>query len=149
MKFTCSVDIDLPIDKVTEFFDNTENLKEWQDGFLRIEPISGIPGEPGAKSRIFFKQGKGEMELVETIVVKDLPNEFIATYVHKHMTNMKSDRFIQLETSKTRWESEIEYTQFNGFMPKLMAMLFPGMLKKPVQKWMDQFKVFAEKAAHG
>ena len=44
MKFTCSVDIDLPIDKVTEFFDNTENLKEWQDGFLRIEPISGIPG---------------------------------------------------------------------------------------------------------
>jgi len=145
MNFTCKIDIDLPIDKVIDLFDNVDNLKEWQDGFLREEPISGIPKAPDSKSRIFFKQGKGEMQLVETIIVNDLPNERIAQYVHEHMTNLKTDRFISLCESQTRWESEIDYIKFNGFMPKLMAMLFPGMFKKPPQKWMEQFKVFAEK----
>ena len=145
MQFVCFVDIDLSVEKVVELYDNTENLKEWQDGFLRIQQISGLPGQPVAKARLFFKQGKNELELVETIIVKDLPTEMIAEYIHKHMTNLKTDRFISLGENKTRWESEINYTQFNGFMPKLTAFLFPGMFKKPVQKWMDQFKTFAEK----
>ena len=33
---------------------------------------------------------------------------------------------------------------FNGFMPRLMAMLMPGMFKRQTQKWLDQFKVFSE-----
>lgn len=30
-------------------------------------------------------------------------------------------------------------------MPKLMAILFPGIFKKQGEKWMRQFKEFAEK----
>jgi len=144
MKFKCSVDINLPIDQVVLLFDNIENNKHWQDGFLRIESISGIPGELDSISKLYFKQGKGEMELTETILVKDLPNEQIGNYEHVHMDNLMTSRFSSISKDQTRWVVEIEYTKFKSFMPKMMAKLFPGIFKKPVQKWLIQFKNFAE-----
>ena len=144
MKFTCTVEIKQPIDEVVKLFDNPENLREWQDGFESFDHISGTPGEPQAQSRLVYKQGKGSMELIETILVNDLPREFSATYDHKHMSNIMTNRFSSLDENRTRWDAEINYTEFKSFMPKLMAFLFPGMFRKQVQKWLDQFKAFAE-----
>lgn len=144
MKFSCSVDIENPIARVIELFDNPENLKEWQDGFVSLEHLSGTPGEAGAKSRLIYKIGKREIELTETIRVKNLPDEFTALYEAKTMSNTMTNRFIKLSDNQTRYESEIEYIQFVGILPNLMAKLMPGMFKKQVQKWMDQFKVFVE-----
>ena len=125
MKFTCSVDINFPIKYVVELFDNDENLVEWQDGFIRKVSISGIPGKPKAKARLFYSQKNKQLELIETIITNELPNEMIARYEHKHMINLKTDRFMSIGETKTRWESEIEYIQFMGLMPRLMAFLFP------------------------
>ena len=47
--------------------------------------------------------------------------------------------------NKTRYESEVEYTRINWLVPKLMAILFPNMYRKPAQKWIDNFRAFAEK----
>jgi len=141
MKFICHTDINAPLHKVIELFENPDNLKEWQDGFKSLEPIRGAPGEVGAKSKLTYEK----LELVETIIRNELPEEFKANYEHKHMTNTMSCKFTKIESNKTRFEQEIEYTQFNGFLPKLIAKLFPGMFKKQVQKWLNQFKVFAEK----
>lgn len=52
---------------------------------------------------------------------------------------------LPVETGKTKYISEIEYTHFKGFMNKMMALHMPGMFKKQTQKWLDQFKAFAEK----
>lgn len=144
MKFTCSVEIDLPIEKVVVLFDNPKNLIEWQDGFVAIEPISGTPGEPGSKSKMIYMIGDREMEIIETIKVNNLPKEKTGIYEHVHMVNTMTTRFIELAPNKTKYEAEIEYTQFNGFVPKLMAFLMPGVFKKQTQKWLNQFKAFAE-----
>ena len=95
--FTCSVEIALPVEKVIELFKNTENLKEWQDGFISFEHISGTPGEPGAKSRMQYKIGKRQIELIETITVNNLPQEFSGTYEAKQMTNTMTNRFTSLD----------------------------------------------------
>lgn len=146
MKFTCKVDVHLPIEKVVELWDNPDNLVKWQDNFLRIEPLTGDPGETEARSRIYYKQGRGEMELLETIMVKDLPHEMIAMYEHKSMVNIMTNRFKELDGQTTRWEAEVEYTRFIGLIPNIMARFFPRMFEKQVQKWLDQFKAFAEGA---
>ncbi|MEO1260380.1 MAG: SRPBCC family protein [Bacteroidota bacterium] len=147
MKFSCQVTIDQPIDKVIELFDDPNNMKHWQDGFVSFEPISGTPGQPGAKSRIIYEIGKKKapMELIETVLVRNLPHEFSGRYEHKHMTNSMKNYFKKLNTNQTHWTAEVEYTQLNSFMVKIMAFLMPGMFKKQVQKWMDQFKAFAER----
>jgi uncharacterized membrane protein len=145
MKFTCAVDIDKSIDKVIELFKDENNLKEWQDGFQSLEHLSGTKGEEGAKSKITYSSKGRKIELTETIMVNNLPEEFKGLYEAKEMVNYMTNKFSSLGENSTRYESDIEYVSFHGFMPKLMAFLFPGMFKKQVQKWMQQFKVFAEK----
>ena len=80
MKYTVETEINLPIARVVELFDDPENLKHWQPGLLSFEPISGTPGQPGAKSKLKYKMGKRDIEMVETISVRNFPDEFSGTY---------------------------------------------------------------------
>jgi uncharacterized membrane protein len=144
MKYTCVVDINLPIGKVVALWENEDNYAEWQDGFESMELLSGSLNSKGAKSRIVLHD-KRKIELLETIISTDLPNEKIALYEHRHMTNIQTTRFKEIGQNKTQYISEVEYTKFNGVMIKLMAKLFPSKFKEQSQKWMNQFKVFAEK----
>jgi len=141
MKFSCHVIIKAPLNTVIELFENPDNLKEWQDGFISLVPVSGVPGEVGSKSKLSYEK----LELIETIIRNELPEEFKATYEHKHMVNTMSCKFKIVDSKTTRLDQEIHYTKFNGFVIKIMAKLFPGMFKKQVQKWLNQFKAFVEK----
>ena len=60
------------------------------------------------------------------------------------MDNTMKCRFVPLDDNKTRYEYEFEYTRISWVMPKLMAIIFPGMFRKQGEKWMRQFKAFAE-----
>lgn len=145
MKYTCTININSNINKVVELWQNEDHFAVWQDGFVKIDPVSGEPGTAGAKSKILFQQGKRKMELLETIITNDLPREKTALYEHIHMTNLQTTRFEALENNETCYISEVEYTKFVGLVPKLMARFFPGVFKKQSQKWMKQFKEFVEK----
>jgi uncharacterized membrane protein len=144
MEFICNVEIEKPIEKVIQLFINPDNLKEWQDGFVSMEHISGTPWQAGAKSKLVYNSGKRVIELVETIQANNLPNELTALYEHKHMVNTMRYKFTSLGENKTRMEYIVEYSKLIGLMPKLMAALMPGMFKRQAQKWLDQFKRFAE-----
>jgi len=143
MKYTCTIEINLPIDKVVQLWEDENNFKEWQDGFKSIEHISGTPHSKGAKSKIILEDNR-RIELLETIITANLPEEKTALYEHIHMSNTQTTRFKKVDSYKTQYISEVEYIQFNGFMIKLMAKLFPSKFKAQSQKWMNQFKEFAE-----
>jgi len=83
--------------------------------------------------------------LIETITVNNLPDEFSAVYDTKSMVNTMMNRFKSIDENNTEYIAELEYTKINGFMPKMMSVLMPGMFKKQTQKWLNQFKTFAEK----
>ena len=146
MKFKGSIDINKPRDIVTDMFSDPNNLKEWQDGFQGMEHVSGEPAKDGSVSKFFYKHGKREMELTETIKRNNLPESFEAFYHHKHMDNTMKCIFTPIDENSTRYDYEFEYTRINWFMPKLMAILFPGMYRKQGEKWMRQFKEFVEKS---
>ena len=63
------------------------------------------------------------------------------------MSNTQGSRFKALNDTTTLYISEVEYIKFNGLMIKLIAKLFPGKFKQQSQKWMNQFKAFAENTA--
>ncbi|MBK6878730.1 MAG: SRPBCC family protein [Ignavibacteria bacterium] len=143
MKYTVETEINLPIARVVELFDDPENLKHWQPGLLSFEPISGTPGQPGAKSKLKYKMGKRDIEMIETITVRNLPDEFSGTYEAKGVFNIVKNYFRPVSENKTKYINESEF-QFNGFM-KLIGFLMPGAFRKESEKYLLQFKEFAEK----
>jgi len=145
MKFTCTIEIDRPIEEVVTLWKDESNYEHWQEGFQSKELLSGEKGQVGAKSKILLSSKNQKMELIETIEINNLPEEHKVYVEHIHMCNYMTTKFISLSEKQTMYSTTVEYTQFNGFMPKLMAKLFPSMFRKQVQKWLDQFKGFAEK----
>ena len=142
MRYTVEIEINLPLERVIELFDDPDNLKHWQPGLVSFEPISGEPGQPGAKSKLIYKMGKREVEMVETITVRNLPDEFSGTYEAKGVFNVVKNFFSPIDSGKTRYVSQQEF-QFKGFM-KLFAWLMPGAFKKESRKHLVLFKEFAE-----
>lgn len=143
MKYTVEVDIDLPVPQVVQLFNSTENMYKWMEGLESFEALEGTPGQVGAKSKMVFKTGKREIEMIETIKAMDLPRDFSATYEADSVWNLVTNRFEPRGEYQTRYISEQEF-QFKGFM-KLMGMLMPGAFKKQTLRHMETFKAFAEK----
>ncbi len=142
MKFNVAIEIDKPIDEVIALFDSSDNMFEWMEGLESFEHVRGEPGEVGAKSRLRFKMGKRDIEMVETITSKDLPREFAGTYEADGVTNIVRNKFEPLGPDRTLYTSENEF-QFMGFM-KIVALVMPGAFKKQSLKYLQAFKRFAE-----
>jgi len=142
MKYTTTIDLDLPVDKVVLLFDNTENLKKWQPELVSFEHISGEAGKAGAQSKLKYKMGKREIDMIETITNSNFPDDFSGTYEAKGVFNKVSNKFIPITENRTKWVSENEFN-FKGFM-KIFAFLMPGAFKKQTCQYMEQFKNFAE-----
>lgn len=143
MKYTCKIEINRPIEQVIERFDSIDNMYKWMKGLQKIEPISGIQGEVGAKMKLTFQMGKRSMEMIETITVKDLPNEFSGTYDAQGVHNIVKNYFKVIDNDRTLNYTEQEF-QFKGFM-KIIGLLFPGAFKRQSMKYLEDFKEFVEK----
>tara|TARA_B100000508_G_C11448020_1_gene272482 strand:+ start:1191 stop:1646 length:456 start_codon:yes stop_codon:yes gene_type:complete len=144
MKFNCSIVIDLPKEKLVSLWQDESRFPHWQKGFKSKQLIQGNKGEKDAVSEIVLDFKGKDMILKETVVENQLPDYKKVYVAHKHMCNFLTDQFESKGEHQTVWTAEVEYTQFIGFLPKLMAKFFPSMFKKQVQKWLDDFKHYAE-----
>ncbi len=143
MKYSHSIIIELPRNRVIELFDNPDNLAKWQPGLLKFEHLSGEPGQPGAKSRILYQMGKRKTEMIETVVLRELPDKFHGTYEANGVFNIQENYFKEVDESSTQWTSVSEF-KFKSFAMKLIGWLMPGAFKKQSYKFMVYFKEFAE-----
>ncbi len=143
MKYTTEIVIDLSRDEVHKKLDNSENMKHWQEGLLGYKQLSEEPTKEGAKMELYYRIGKREMTLIETIIMNNFPNEFHASYNAKGVHNIQKNYFKVIDENTTKWVSESEF-QFSGFMMKVMGFLMPGAFKKQSLKYLKNFKAFAE-----
>jgi len=142
MEYSCSVEIDLPRDRVVALFDDPDNLVNWQKGFVSLTHVSGVAGRTGAKSELVYKMGKRDIVMVETITERNLPDTFSASYEAKGVWNSVENRFSETEAGHTIWHMDTLF-KCTGFM-RIMATLMPGMFRKQSNQMMRDFKAFAE-----
>lgn len=143
INYTLEIDINQPRSRVAELFGEPANLGAWQPGFLSMEDLEGEPGAPGSTSRLKYAHRKREVEMTETLVVNDLPNEFTATYRARGMTMTVRNLFKEDGEGKTQWISENE-AEVSGLLMRIISMIMPGCFKKQSFKYMKNFKAFAE-----
>lgn len=144
MKFSLEVDINKPIDEVLDVWKNEDLLIKWQDDFISKTLISGNPYQKEAVSVFKYSFGNKVMELEEIVLTSNLPTEFKALYVHEHMDNYQTTRFVKVNDHLTKYITEIDYFKFKKWLPKMLFKLFPKMFKNKSLKWMNQFKALVE-----
>ncbi|NJB70594.1 hypothetical protein GGR42_001056 [Saonia flava] len=144
MKYTTEIIVNLPREEFIKKLDNADNMKHWQRGLVKYELLSGSAGQEGARMSLDYKMGKREMSLIETIIKRNFPEEFHATYDTKGVHNIQKNYFEEVDANTTKWISKSEF-QFSSFMMKAMGFLMPGAFKKQSYKYAEDFKAFAEK----
>lgn len=143
MKYSVSIDIHAPIAEVVKRFDNPDLMKEWMNGLVSFEHLSGEPGQPGARSKLLFQIGKRRIEMIETVLVRDLPGRFLGTYDANGVHNEVGNYFTAIDLNTTRYETT-QLFEFKGFM-KVIGWLFPGAFKKQSMQYLKDFKAFVER----
>jgi hypothetical protein len=95
MKYTLEIIINKPRAEVIELFNNPDNLIKWQPGLQSYTHISGEQGKPGAKSKLKYDMNGRKIEMIETISVNKLPDEFSGTYETKGVFNTYENYFYE------------------------------------------------------
>jgi uncharacterized protein YndB with AHSA1/START domain len=142
MKLTIETDLNRSRAEVWRAFDNPENMKKWQPTLKTFEPQSGVPGQPGAVSKLTYDENGREVVLIETVTSRNAPAEFSGTYAAPGVDNTISNRFVELDQGRTRWIMETEF-HFQGWM-KLLTPFMKGMLRKRTEANVQLFKKLLE-----
>jgi len=146
MTYTVEITVDVPLEEFVHKMDDADNMKHWQEGFVKYEFLDGTPGSEGAMMKFYYDMGRRKMELVETIIKNGFPHEFHAQYEAPGMNNIQKNFFSETPDGKTKWVSESTFLS-DKWMYKIMMKLMPGAFKKQSLTFMKNFKAFAETGA--
>ncbi|UCH66066.1 MAG: SRPBCC family protein [Ignavibacterium sp.] len=142
MKYSIELIINKSRDKVWDKFDSVENFYKWQPTLTEFIHESGEAGQPGAKSRLKYRERNKDYEMTETITSRKKPEEFSGTYEMKGTKNFIKNKFTDVGEGKTKWELDSEF-EFGGIF-KLISPLMKGMIVKRTKTDMNRFKDLVE-----
>jgi carbon monoxide dehydrogenase subunit G len=153
MKYTVSIEIALPRERVAQLLADPEHLPKWLRGLVLHEPLHGEHGQVGTESRVVMQMGQQQFEGTETITRREpvdlhsIPSESVVHFdreiVGKGMWSAVRERLTEAGPETTRWESESEY-RFSGLLMRLVGLLMPAAFRKQSLQHMQDFKAFAE-----
>jgi hypothetical protein len=153
MKYTVSIEIALPRERVAQLLADPEHLPKWLRGLVLHEPLHGEHGQAGTTSRVVMQMGQQRFEGTETITRREpvdlhgIPSESVVHFdreiVGKGMWSAARERLTEAGPEKTLWESESEY-RFSGVLMRLVGLLMPAAFRKQSLQHMQDFKAFAE-----
>jgi hypothetical protein len=153
MKYTVSIEIALPRERVVELLTDPAHLPKWLRGLVLHEPLSGTHGQVGTTSRVVLQTGKQQFEATETITrrepvdLHEIPGAAVVRFdreiVSKGMWSAARERLTEAGPQRTLWQSENEY-RFSGLPMRLVGLVMPGAFRKQSLQHMQDFKAFAE-----
>jgi hypothetical protein len=153
MKYTVSIEIALPLERVVQLLADPVHIPKWLRGVVLHEPLSGTHGHVGTTSRVVMLMGEQKIEASETITrrepveLHEIPKGSVVHFdreiVSKGMWSAVRDRLTEASAGTTLWVSESEY-RFSGLLMRLVGLLMPGAFRKQSLQPMQDFKAFVE-----
>jgi hypothetical protein len=153
MKYTVSIKIALPRERVVQMLADPIHIPKWLRGLVLHEPMRGLHGQVGTESRVVMQMGQQKMELTETITrreptnLHEIPKDSIVHFdreiVAKGMWSVVREQLTEAGPETTLWVSENEY-RFSDLPMRLMALFMRSAFSKQSQQIMQDFKAFAE-----
>jgi hypothetical protein len=142
MNYSTEIIINKPRQEIIDAFENSSLLTHWQRGLKRTRVISGKDGEVGSKRKLYITMEGQNIKMTETIIKKDLPQQWHGKYKAKGMESLQKNYFEAINEHETKWTCHSEF-KFSGFM-KLVSKLLPDIFKKRSKLVQQDFKAFIE-----
>ena len=153
MKYTLWIEIALPLERVAQLLADPANIPKWLRGVVLHEPLNGLHGQVGTRSRVVMETGQQKFEGTETITrrepadLRGIPKGSVVHFereiVGEGMWSAVHERLTEAGANTTLWVSENEY-RFSGLLMRLVGLLMPGTFRKQSLQHMQDFKAFAE-----
>lgn len=143
MKYRLEILINRPRSGVWKLFSDYGKIHLWQPSIVKIEPVSGIPGQPGAVSKWIYKSQEREFFLTEKVIAREEPTHFESVFENEFAENTVDNRFTE-QGNQTLWVAETRYR----FRTPIMILMGPFVKNRYVlrsQKDMERFKELTEK----
>ena len=137
MNYSTEIVISLPRQRVIELLYSSDNIFKRQPGLQSFDFMSGEEGQPGAKTKLVYDMNGRRTEMVETIIKREFPDEFTATYDANGVHNLVENHFYEEGPEKTCWVMENDF-YFSGLM-KLMGFFMRSQFPKETLKGMNSF----------
>ncbi|MEQ9062807.1 MAG: SRPBCC family protein [Vicingaceae bacterium] len=135
--------VNKPAAEVWSVMSDPSNMSEWLPGFLRMEHVSGNPGEVGAVSNIYFDENGEEMVLQETIL-ENVPNERMAMNFTADFMNMNYEMTLDEANGQTTITS-ISTTEGNGLFAKSILSFMGGTMHTQEEENLTRLKALIER----
>lgn len=143
----------MPREEVAQLLADPAHLPKWLRGLVLHEPLSGVHGQVGTKSRVVMQMGQQKMECTETITrrepadLREIPKGSVVHFereiVAEGMWSTVRDRLTEAAPDRTLWVSESEY-RFSSLPMRLMALVMSSTFRKQSKQHMQDFKAFVE-----
>jgi hypothetical protein len=153
VKYTVSLEIALPREKVALLLADPAHLPRWLRGLILHEPVSGTHGQVGTVSRVVLRSGTQQTEATETVTrrepedLHEIPADGVVHYereiVAEGMWSAARERLTETGPATTLWESENEY-RFSSLPMRMLTPFLGGAFRKQSRQHMQDFKAFAE-----
>ena len=143
MKFKLELSIHRPLSQIWQAFDNPENISKWQPSLKSFERISGTQGQPGAVSKLTYKENDREFSLLEKVTYREEPYRLEGVYENNFADNIVKNTFVEQDNVAILWLFETEY-KFKTPIMKIMGPLLKKNLVARAQRDMERFKEMLE-----
>jgi len=136
------VNIGVPVHRAAELFGNADNTPKWMNGLRSVELLNGELGEPGSRSKVVVVNGFTTLKMVETVLEKDLPEQYVLTYESDTFNSRSTNRFFHVDERTSRFVME-QHIEFKGAL-KMAGFLAKNGIKGHMMKNAQSFRRFAE-----
>ncbi len=143
MKFASEVTINRPREQVLDLIMAPGNFTKWQPGVKEFQLLSGVQGQPGARARVIIETMGVKLEMVETIVKRQLPDVYTLRYDGKGVQNLVENRFYEAGPGQTRWTmtNELHFSPLtavaSGFIKDIIAKQNAESMRR-FKAWVEQ-----------
>ena len=143
MKFRLELPIHKSRTEVWKLFDDPTNLSKWQPSLIKIEPLSGVAGQPNAINKLTFQSGAREYSLIEKVTLRAEPERLDGVYDNEFAENVVRNTFVEQGRDATLWKVEVIF-RFKTLLMKILGPLTKKNFVIRTQRDMERFKSLAE-----
>ena len=133
MKLTSSIRINKPVQEVWDYINDTDTMKDWQQGYTSTEQLEGEPATKGARAKHTYMERGKPFEMTETVLDSRPPYAIDIILEHPAMDYSIATRLREDVEGSTRVQMDSE-VKMKAFSFKVLKPL----LKKPFQKRQDK-----------